>query len=164
MPRLTRRTFAQGLLSGVFTAAAAPAVRAESAEPEGRRWIADLHSLPVGKPVSFSYPLGHAAIIVRLAKSAPGGSGPHRDIVAYHVACPHMGCPLAPTDTSELAEGIFGPCGCHGSTFDLRDNGRQLFGRASQNLVRVLLAVEDPDIYAIGVVGLPFGEAVRKSL
>ena len=149
----SRRTFGLGVL-GVTIAS-----KAEAATPRAR--VGSVSALAVGEPVNFSYPEPHAAILVRLAKPAEGGVGPNSDIVAFHVACPHMGCALAPGD--ELASGVFGPCGCHGSAFDLRAQGRQLYGRASQNLVQVQLEVSGDDIFAVGIVGLPFGEAVAET-
>ncbi len=73
-----------------------------------------------------------------------------------------MGCPLISLDPVALAAGVFGPCTCHGSTFDLAAHGRQIHGRATQNLVRVELTVSGDEIYATGIVGLPFGEAIRE--
>jgi len=72
-----------------------------------------------------------------------------------------MGCPLPLHDKRLLGAGELGPCACHRSTFDMRYKGRQLFGRATQNLVRVQLEMRGNYVYAIGIEGRPFGEATR---
>ena len=52
---------------------------------------------------------------------------------------------------------ILGPCPCHFTTFDLRNNGMVVLGQATQNLPQVTLAVEGDDIYATGLMGLIYG-------
>jgi arsenite oxidase small subunit len=125
--------------------------------------VGSVSGLTVGEPVAFEYPTGHAAILLKVEKPAELGSGGGADLVAYHVACPHMGCPIPATDTENLSKGILGPCPCHESTFDMCARGRQIYGRATQNLVRVLLEVQGDDVYATGVEGLPFGEPLRAT-
>ena len=123
-----------------------------------RTWVASVSSLEGGQSIRFEYPSGHDAFVVRLEVSAEGGAGEDAAIVAFHQACPHMGCPLSPTAESATT-GELGPCGCHQSRFDMRSSGRQIEGRATQGLVRVILEVEDGEIYALGIEGTPFGEA-----
>lgn len=160
MTKLTRRRFGKGV---VAAALGLPLVAKAASADSGLR-IASMSELAVGIGVAFTYPNPHAAILVRLAGPAEHGVGPEQDIVAYHVACPHMGCPLVSLDAEALGRGEFGPCVCHESTFDLAHHGRQIYGRASQDLVRVVLEVRGDDVYAVGIVGLPFGEAVRLPL
>ena len=157
MTDITRRTFGASLLGAL---AAAPALASEDQAP-GRVRIGRLSELETGEPVMFTWPEPHLGILVKLDRAAEFGVGPNDSVVAYHVACPHMGCPILSTAKDRLAKGEFGPCGCHESLFDLTAHGRQIYGRASQDLVRVELEVSGDDVYATGVVGVPFGEALR---
>lgn len=117
--------------------------------------LADVSSTPL----DFEYPEGHTAFVVKLGRPARRGVGQNQDIVAFHRACPHRGCQISSVD---VGRGELGPCPCHLSTFDLTCMGTQVFGMASQNVVQVLLDLRaDDEIYAIGLVGLPYGEAVR---
>ncbi|MFT5431793.1 MAG: arsenite oxidase small subunit [Myxococcota bacterium] len=157
-PSTNRRGFGRSIAAAALAGATGVSA-ARARVPEERAWVTHLSTLEIGKPVSFRYPIDHAAMVVRLAEPAKNGIGPDHNIVAFHIACPHMGCPLAVASAAHLAKGIFGPCSCHGSTFDLGANGRQLYGRASQDLVRVVLEIKGDYIFATGLIGLPFGEA-----
>ncbi len=159
MTRLTRREFATGALAG---GVALPLSARGEVTSGSRVRVGSVSELAIGQPVSFVYPEPHRAMLVRLARPAEHGVGPGGDIVAFHVACPHQGCPVVSNDAERLGRGVFGPCACHGSTFDISAHGRQIHGRASQDLVRVVLEVRDDDIFAVGIVGLPFGDAVRS--
>lgn len=132
----------------------------EGRPTEGPQRVIRLIDLVDGEPHWFEYPEGHEAFAVKLAAPLPGGAGPNGDIVAYQNACPHMGCPLTEVDAEA---GTLGPCACHFSLFDLRRNGAQVRGRATQNLVRVNLEVDaDGILCATGINGLPYGEALRE--
>lgn len=122
----------------------------------GSQWVAELEDLLDGDVVDFEYPEGHAAFAVRLAVPGRDGVGPRGDVVAFHRACPHQGCPLTEIDATA---GKVGPCACHLSEFDLMSGGSQLTGRASTPLVQVLLEVREHDVFAVGIRGVPFGEA-----
>ncbi len=150
---ISRRSFGVGLVAGT-----ALATTAGCDEPT---LVASISNLQEGVAVPFRYPPQHPAFIVKLGQPAEGGIGPDADIIAFHVACPHMGCPLPIADQSAVGQGRLGPCRCHQSTFDLRHLGRQIIGRASQNLVRVLLESDGTQIYAVGIAGTPFGEPLR---
>jgi arsenite oxidase small subunit len=131
-------------------------------EPPPRVRVASLGELDGGGLVDFAYPEArHQAFAVKLGVAAEGGVGPDRDVVAFHRACPHMGCLLTVVDAGA---GTLGPCACHFSLFDLKRGGAQVYGRATQNLVRVLLEVRDEGgesiVYASGLEGLPYGEAL----
>ena len=130
---------------------------------DSRKLIALVSEMTPGSPWTFRYPSSHPAFVVELGQAAEGGAGPDADIVAFHTACPHMGCPLGLKNTEALTEGRLGPCSCHQSTFDLRFKGRQIYGRATQNLVRVLLEVVGDQVYATGIEGVPFGSALRPT-
>ena len=120
-----------------------------------RTRIGSLSDLRVGEPQFFEYPLeGQSNILVALGAAAIGGIGADRDVVAYSNVCTHMGCPI----TEFVADhGVLGPCPCHFTSFDLGRDGQVVLGQATQNLPRVLLEVEDEDIYAMGVYRLVYG-------
>jgi len=69
-----------------------------------------------------------------------------------------MGCYI---EELNIQKSVLGPCGCHRSRFDLGKGGKQLVGRATQDLVQVTLEVIDGTIYATGVVGLPYGHVLE---
>ncbi len=121
-----------------------------------RRRIASLSDLKRGEPLDFEFPLqGQQAFLVKLGASAKGGLGPDGDIVAFSYLCAHMGCPLVGQYKDEHK--ILGPCTCHFTTYDLRNNGMVVLGQATQNLPQITLAIEDDDIYATGTMGLIYG-------
>ena len=160
----SRRGFAQlaggvALASGLVLSRRAKAVstRNRTKQTEVALWIAEADELEVGRIVEFEYPESHAAFLVVLEGAAEGGVGKDENIVAFHRACPHMGCPLVSLD-SEKAQ--LGPCGCHRSLFDLRNGGAQIYGMATQRLPQIALEVRGKDLFATGVRGLPYGEAL----
>ncbi len=121
-----------------------------------RRRIASVSNLKQGEPVDFEYPLqGQQSFLVKLGEPAQGGAGPDGDIVAFSYLCTHMGCPLVGLYKDEHK--ILGPCTCHFTTYDLRNNGMVVLGQATQNLTQITLAIEDDDIYATGTMGLIYG-------
>jgi arsenite oxidase small subunit len=168
---LSRREF---LLTGTAAGAVAGAavlvplgfvLSDDDAPPEGatgaalatypRTRIGSLSDLAVGEAQFFDYPYdGTTNVLVRLGERASGGIGPDRDVVAYSNRCTHMGCPVTEYQ-SELH--LLGPCPCHFSSFDLSRDGIASLGQATQNLPRVLLELEDDDIYATGVYRLMYG-------
>lgn len=118
--------------------------------------VASLSELSQGSPVLFDYPLqGQGNVLVKTGNDfAIGGIGPDSDIVAFSRVCTHMGCEL----TEYQAEhNVLGPCACHFTTFDLVHNGQVTLGQATQNLPQVLLAIEEGDVYAVGVIRLVYG-------
>ncbi len=155
MKKLSRRD----LLTGTALFGTVPALASGCADE--REHIVAEDALEEGVALIFQYPPQHEAFIVKLGRPAEGGVGPDGDIVAFHTACPHMGCPINPAGPEQLGTGVFGPCRCHQSTFDLKTSGRQIYGRATQNLVRVLIESDLGEIYAVGIEGLPFGEALK---
>ncbi|NJM90786.1 MAG: Rieske 2Fe-2S domain-containing protein [Myxococcales bacterium] len=118
-----------------------------------------MSELATGQVKDVSYPDGDSAgFLVRLGRVAEHGVGPDRDIVGFLRACPHMGCRI---ETVDVAKAICGPCGCHRSKFDLSADGKLLLGRATQNLVRIKLAVSRDKILATGLVGLRYGHLME---
>ena len=155
MSGISRRDFGRVATVGVVGSAAAGCTP--------RKAIASVAELAVGVSKGFEYPVGHPAIVVRLDGPAELGAGAGAALVAFHTACPHMGCPLTTATAAEMGAGRLGPCACHQSLFDIRFSGRQIYGRASQNLVRVQLEVEGDQVFAVGIVGTPFGEPPEMS-
>lgn len=148
----TRRTFTCSMLAAAATLAAC-----EEGAPPGVPPM-NIRDLRVGLPLPLTYPEGHSGFVIKLGTPLPTGVGPDGDIVAYHSACPHMGCTLTQIDAEA---GTLGPCACHSSLFDLRRDGVQIYGRATQNLVRVRLVVDDDGtITPVGLTGQPYGEAL----
>ena len=121
-----------------------------------RQRIASLSELKQGEPIDFIYPLqGQRSFVVRLGEPAQGGVGQDSDIVAFSSICTHMGCPL--TGQYKDEHKIIGPCPCHFTTFDLRNNGMVVLGQATQNLPQITLAIEDDAVYAVGLMSLIYG-------
>ena len=154
---LTSRRGALALSLVVLGAACSSTKSKSDPKTLGEKKLGVSASLPEGEVVDFEYPEGHAAFVVRLGRRANGGIGPDGDIVAFHRACPHQGCPLTEIN---IDGGELGPCGCHLSLFDLTRGGAQLSGLSSQNLVQVELVERDQEIFATGIVGLPYGDAL----
>ena len=121
-----------------------------------RQRVASVSDLKQGEPVDFEYPLqGQQNFLIKLGAPAQGGVGPEGDIVAFSYLCTHMGCPLIGQYKDEHK--IVGPCPCHFTTYDLRNNGMVVLGQATQNLPQITLVVEDDDVYATGLMGLIYG-------
>ena len=120
-----------------------------------RKRVGSVSALQPGRPEKIAYPdAGALAMLVRLPTPATGGVGPGGDIVAYSTICPHMGCPIEPAVDDR---GMFGPCRCHFSCFDLAHDGLMSQGQATESLPRILLEQDGDDLYAVGVSGLLYG-------
>ncbi|RRJ85032.1 arsenate reductase (azurin) small subunit [Aestuariirhabdus litorea] len=126
-----------------------------------RKKIATLKELKANQPIAFSYPeegILNNCILVQLGGvEAGGGIGPQRDIVAFSSSCTHQGGPLESAYKAVGEHRVLGQCPFHLSTFDLRRHGIVISGQAYQSLPQVLLEVEGPDIFAVGMMGLLFG-------
>lgn len=139
VPGRTTSTSGPGAVVGLF-----PKVR-----------IAGVADVSLSDPITFQYPLeGQHNVLIKLGQAVPGGVGPDEDIVSYSSVCTHMGCVLTEYKPDYRA---LGPCPCHFSTFDLAHDGMVSLGQATQNLPRVLLSLEDDDVYATGVLRLVYG-------
>ncbi len=154
----------RGFLKAFATAGAAAAVAIKTKPARAncldhRVAIAELASVGEGAFVDFEYPTASdVAFLTRLPRAARGGVGPGQRVVAFLRACPHMGCVIRDL---KIEDAVLGPCGCHRSRFDLARGGRQIVGRASQDLVQVLLEIDDGVVYATGLAGLPYGHAME---
>lgn len=160
---IDRRRFAALLAGATALAACDDGGGADPAPPPDpdARPVVHLDALAAGRAVDFWYPEErHAAFAIKLGERVVGGVGPDGDIVAWHRACPHMGCAINAVDYEHQR---LGPCPCHLSTFDLR-SGDQVQGRATQGLVRVKLEVlPDGTVCATGLEGVPYGDPLPES-
>jgi arsenite oxidase small subunit len=158
----SRRRFLKSCAVAASTASvvAASAARADCEVPRGEvqsfgeLLIATTDTLAPDESMSFDYPAGHPCVLVRVREPALGGVGPGNSLVAFSAVCPHRGQRL---DNSFLPEhGVLGPCPWHESTFDVCKGGAQVVGQANRDLPRVLLEQRGADIYATGLVGVPY--------
>ena len=118
--------------------------------------VASLRELSPHSVVDFSYPTENSpASLFRLDRSAAGGVGEGREIVAFSTFCTHMGCPLAGQYNPEHA--VLGPCGCHFTTFDLTHRGQVVIGQATEDLPQIILEIEGDDVFAVGTMGIVYG-------
>ena len=121
-----------------------------------RRAIGTLSSLLDGAPRFFDYPhpgLGNA--LLRIGAPAGGGLGPGREVVAFSLACTHMGANLQ--DSLRPLQPTLGPCPRHLTSFDLSRHGMVITGHATESLPQIVLELEGDIIHAVGVMGLIFG-------
>lgn len=119
--------------------------------------IGAVSDLAVGEPLFFDYPFeGHSNLVVLVGERILGGIGDGHDIVAFSNQCTHMGCVITEYHPDET---VLGPCPCHFSSFDLSRDGIASFGQATQNLPRVLLELDNDDIYATGIFRLVYGHS-----
>lgn len=123
--------------------------------PEKR--VASLADLKVDRPMTITFPDPKSkCMLVKLGVPAGGGIGPDADIVAFSLACPHMGMTLLGSYNAEH-KGL-GPCPSHLTRFDLTRYGIVISGHATESLPQVLLELEaNGDIYATGIRGLVYG-------
>ena len=131
---------------------------------QSRLRLAHVSELQIGSPIDFHYPTENdPGFLVKLGTAAAYGLGPESDLVAFLRSCMHKGC-LLPNELIDIEKLVLGPCLCHRSTFDLRNNGTLLFGRASQNLVQVELEFSGDEIYAVGLMGIPYGRSLEARI
>lgn len=159
--RITRREFIKissatastTLASGLVPGVAAPAAPAPRADAYPVTNVAELASLKVDTPVTFTYPDENSpAVLVRLKQHAAGGVGPGNTIVAYSMLCTHKGCPVSYRPERKLLI-----CPCHWSSFDPAKAGQMVIGQGSQALPQISLRVNGNTVQAIGIEGLIYG-------
>ena len=156
--RVTRRDFirisgATTLASGISPALAATGTSAPRSDAYPVANVADLASLKVDTPVTFTYPDDSSpALLVRLQQAAIGGVGPGNTVVAYSMLCTHKGCPVGYKPERKLLI-----CPCHWSSFDPAKAGQMVIGQASQALPQISLRVQGNTVQAVGIEGLIYG-------
>jgi arsenite oxidase small subunit len=159
--QLSRRRFLQaagvgGVTVAMLTIPGCGTMQARST-PLPRKRVASLAELTVDRPKTITFPDPKSmCMLVKLGVPAGGGVGPDEDIVAFSLACPHMGMTLLGAYNAEH-KGL-GPCPSHLTRFDLTRYGIVISGHATESLPQVLLEVEaNGDIYATGMRGLVYG-------
>jgi arsenite oxidase small subunit len=151
-------TFSRQRLIAVGMTAAAAAAGADFAEAAAasgypKLRITTLAKLKPNRPVGFSYPLqAQPNVLLDMGHAVPSGVGPKHSIVAYSVACQHMGCPVEYQPA--IREFV---CPCHQSRYDPERLGSIIQGVAMQPLPRILLQVQGGAVWAVGVDGLIYG-------
>jgi Rieske Fe-S protein len=140
---VARRDFAKFLVltSAAFVAgqtwiAAQDLVRKRRAPPP-RTKIARLADVAVGSAQVFRYP-GPEDRCLLIRTESDG-------LLAYSQSCTHLSCAVVP----KIDEGVL-HCPCHEGYFDLK-TGRNIAGPPPRPLPRIVLSIEDGDVYAIGV-------------
>ena len=104
------------------------------------------------------------AFIIRIHEHVQGSvSLPNEDgeLLAFGNACTHMGCLLISgrdsdqhnihyTEPTRNSPGkvICGPCGCHGTMFDLTKAGLVILGPATQHLPQLALEIVGDEVIA----------------
>lgn len=157
---MTRRSF---LLAGgsAIILSTMPGISAAAkliAKEYPRQKIASLSDLKTDQPIDFMYPPNAESpfFIVKLGEEAGGGVGPNNDIVAFSNMCTHMGGSL--DGTYKAKHKAMGPCPLHLTTFDLTRHGMVISGHATESLPQARLEISGGDIYAVGVMGLIYGQ------
>jgi arsenite oxidase small subunit len=153
---LTRRKFVQVTILGTATAITGGKAQYWFAPslPYPAIRVGSVASLKPNEAAYFNYPDAKSqGILVKLGRSAVGGVGAGRDIVAYSAACTHMGCGV------QYKGGRFF-CPCHYSMFDPAKNGQNYQGLASTYLPQIQLRVDGGgNIFARAMEGLIWGRA-----
>jgi len=110
--------------------------RRRSGQPAMQR-IASVDDIAVGAAIGFAYPEEHEpCLLVRVTTN---------EFVAFGQKCTHLSCAVIPRPE----DGSF-YCPCHEGRFDLR-TGVPTAGPPRRPLTRIVLAMRDRDIYAVGV-------------
>lgn len=86
------------------------------------------------------------------AATKPRSSG---GVVAYSAICTHNGCPVTLLHADKKAV----VCNCHGSTFDLADNGAIVEGPATRRLASLPITVTDGFVTVSGAFSGALGPA-----
>ena len=139
---VARRDFAKFLVltSASFTAGQAwIAAKQVSKQPEApaRARIARVADVAPGSSLQFTYPQPQDRCILVRARDG--------QFVAYSQECTHLSCAVIPEHDTGLLR-----CPCHEGFFDLA-TGRNVAGPPPRPLPRILLAIENGEIWATGV-------------
>ena len=91
-------------------------------------------------------------------KDLDPSTAPHAadGIVAYSAVCTHEGCPIS----GEHENPRFATCNCHGSTFDLSNNGKVVLGPATRRLALLPVTITDGSLVVSGKLNGPIGPPV----
>lgn len=164
LSRLRRRLLAGAVAAGAMPAAALAAdPRSERprqgdvlvhAEGPKKGQTVRSSELDLAAPPTFAYPMDpeigvvrdrnrlNQVIVLRIdPKELTPKMAPHAvdGVVAYSAICTHYGCPV----TLRGGNGRAVLCNCHGSTFDVANNGEVIAGPAPRRLALLPLAAAD---------------------
>ncbi|MDQ8699540.1 Rieske 2Fe-2S domain-containing protein [Hyphomicrobium sp. LHD-15] len=181
-PEVGRRTIIQGLaVSGCLAASgllgSSPA-GAQSTRPQpGHHFVfmtGDKEGQPVapddvkiGEPPLLAYPMDPATKTVLISRASllllmrlkeadlDPSTKPHSadGIVAYSGICTHEGCPISGHHENQR----MAVCNCHGSTFDLGNNGAVAHGPAVRRLAMLPVTITDGALVVAGKLDGPIG-------
>jgi arsenite oxidase small subunit len=95
----------------------------------------------------YSFPDGDfKEAFVVLIENEVSGSTPHPVqgyLIGFSNTCTHLGCDVSLNSDFTPEQVIAGPCGCHGTSFDLTRQGLVILGQATQNLPQLQLQLAD---------------------
>ncbi|RVU18386.1 ubiquinol-cytochrome c reductase iron-sulfur subunit [Methylobacterium oryzihabitans] len=129
--------------------------------------------IKIGDPPRLAYPVDPATETIRsgsrvnqvlLIRTDPSALTPAtapraaEGIVAYSAICTHNGCPITLLDGDNRSV----VCTCHGSRFDLADNGAVLTGPATRRLAGLPVAVADGFVTVAGAFTGALGAATSQ--
>jgi Rieske Fe-S protein len=77
-------------------------------------------------------------------------------IVAYSAICTHEGCPIS----GQHENPRMAICNCHGSTFDIGNNGTVVHGPATRRLAMLPVTITDGALVVAGKLNGPIGPPV----
>ncbi len=135
-----------------------------SGEKEGKLVLPE--DVQLGKPL-LAYPMDAATdtvfgsranllLLMRLNEAdIDETTKPHaaQGIVAYSGICTHEGCPIS----GEHENPRMALCNCHGSTFDLGNNGTVIRGPATRRLARLSIGLSNGTLVVAGKLNGPIG-------
>lgn len=141
---VTRRDFVKflvlisgGFATGQLCIGIDQALKSGSEKNWPRQRLCGRNELAVGQSLSFVYPDSHEpCLLVRIDENR---------WVAYHQKCTHLACAVVPQPEKNRFY-----CPCHEGAFAM-ESGRPIQGPPRRPLPKVLLAIGEQDIFAIGM-------------
>lgn len=121
----------------------------------------------IGEPPLLAYPMDPATQTVLISRASllllmrlkdadlDPSTKPHSadGIVAYSGVCTHEGCPISGNHENQR----MAVCNCHGSTFDLGNNGAVAHGPAVRRLAMLPVTITDGALVVAGKLDGPIG-------
>ncbi|MCC7253959.1 Rieske (2Fe-2S) protein [Hyphomicrobium sp.] len=102
---------------------------------------------------------GNLLMLMRVnADDLDPSTKPHaaEGIVAYSAICTHEGCPIS----GQHENPRMAICNCHGSTFDIGNNGKVVQGPATRRLAMLPVTITDGTLVVAGKLNGPIGPPV----
>ncbi|MCC7254098.1 Rieske (2Fe-2S) protein [Hyphomicrobium sp.] len=134
-------------------------------DKEGQTVVPD--DVQIGQPPLLVYPMdpktqdvfgsrANLLILMRVPETdLDPPTKPHSadGIVAYSGICTHEGCPIS----GQHENPRMALCNCHGSTFDLGNNGTVVHGPATRRLAMLPVTITDGTLVVAGRLNGPIG-------